>query len=98
VSSQRCATRWTSADSVLSKQLKVLEDAGYLKLNKTTVDSRVRTRARLTNAGRQAFAAHIAALQRIVAGAATIAPGHSAARRAHRRHRGRLSSPLRSQQ
>jgi DNA-binding MarR family transcriptional regulator len=67
------------SDSVLSKQLKVLEDAGYLELIKTTIDSRVRTRARLTKAGRRAFAAHVAALQRIVAGAAAIVPGHQAA-------------------
>jgi DNA-binding MarR family transcriptional regulator len=67
------------SDSVLSKQLKVLEDAGYLKLNKTTIDSHVRTRARLTKAGRRAFAEHVAALQRIVAGAAAIAPAHPAA-------------------
>ena len=67
------------SDSVLSKQLKVLEDAGYLKLIKTTIDSRVRTRARLTTAGRRAFAGHLAELQRLVAGAAAIAPGLSAA-------------------
>jgi hypothetical protein len=35
----------------------------------------VRTRARLTKTGRRAYAAHVAALQRIVAGAAAIAPG-----------------------
>jgi DNA-binding MarR family transcriptional regulator len=64
------------SDSVLSKQLNVLEDAGYLKLNKTTIDSRVRTRASLTEAGRRAFAAHVAELQRIVVGAAAIAPAH----------------------
>ena len=40
---------------------------------------RRRPRARLTKAGRRAFAAHVAALQRIVAGAAAIAPGHQAA-------------------
>jgi DNA-binding MarR family transcriptional regulator len=68
------------SDSVLSKQLKVLEDAGYVTLNKTTIDSRVRTRARLTKAGRRAFAAHVAALQHIVAGAAAIAPGHQETR------------------
>ena len=40
----------------------------------------MRTRARLTKAGRHAFAAHVAELQRIVAGAAeAIAPGRPAA-------------------
>lgn len=60
------------SDSVLSKQLKVLEDAGYVKLTKTTVDSRVRTRAWLTKAGRRAFAAYVAEFQRIVADAAMV--------------------------
>jgi DNA-binding MarR family transcriptional regulator len=79
------------SDSVLSKQLKVLEDAGYVTLNKTTIDSRVRTRARLTKAGRRAFAAHVAALQDIVAGAAAIAPGHRETREPVAATRGRLS-------
>ncbi|MBV9335431.1 MAG: transcriptional regulator [Solirubrobacterales bacterium] len=64
------------SDSVLSKQLKVLEDAGYVKLKKTTIDSRVRTRAWLTKAGRRAFSAHVAEFQRIVANA-TVVPGRS---------------------
>ena len=62
------------SDSVLSKQLKVLEDAGYVKLKKTTVDSRVRTRAWLTKAGRRAFAAHVAEFHRIVADAVDNVP------------------------
>ncbi|MBV9413596.1 MAG: transcriptional regulator [Solirubrobacterales bacterium] len=61
-------------DSVLSKQLKILEDAGYVKLTKTTVDSRVRTRAWLTKSGRRAFAAHVAEFQRIVADAIADVP------------------------
>ena len=80
------------SDSVLSKQLKILEDAGYLKLNKTTIDSRVRTRARLTKAGRRAFAAHVAELQRIVAGAAGDRARAPGGRRAGRRHRREMSS------
>lgn len=60
------------SNSVLSKQLKVLEDAGYVKLKNTTIDSRVRTRAWLTKAGRRAFAAHVAEFQRIVADAAMV--------------------------
>lgn len=55
------------SDSVLSKHLKVLEDAGYLELKKSTVGSRVRTRAALTGAGRRAYAGHVAELQRLVA-------------------------------
>jgi DNA-binding MarR family transcriptional regulator len=55
------------SDSVLSKHLRVLEEAGYLVLRKPTVASRVRTRAELTDAGRRAFAGHVAELRRLVA-------------------------------
>ena len=51
------------SDSVLSKHLKQLEDAGYVKLQKAVAAGHVRTRIALTRAGRQAFASHIAALQ-----------------------------------
>ena len=56
------------SDSVLSKHLRVLEEAGYLVLKKATVTGRVRTRAALTRAGRKAFEGHVAELQRLVAG------------------------------
>ena len=56
------------SDSVLSKHLKVLEEAGYVVLKKSTIASRVRTRAALTAAGRRAYAGHVAELQRLVAG------------------------------
>ena len=56
------------SDSVLSKHLRVLEEAGYLVLKKSTVASRVRTRAALSKAGRRAYAGHVAELQRLVAG------------------------------
>ena len=54
------------ADSVLSKHLKVLHDAGYIELRKPTGQGRVRTWVQLTLAGRQAYTAHIAALREIV--------------------------------
>jgi DNA-binding transcriptional ArsR family regulator len=54
------------ADSVLSKHLKVLHDAGYLELCKPTGQGRVRTWVQLTAAGRQAYTAHVAALREIV--------------------------------
>lgn len=56
------------ADSVLSKQLKVLEDAGYLTLAKPTGKGRVKTWAALTAAGRKAYEAHVAALKALLAG------------------------------
>jgi DNA-binding MarR family transcriptional regulator len=55
------------SDSVLSKHLKQLEDAGYVKLTKTPMDGRSRTWASLTPAGKKAFAAHVAELNRLAA-------------------------------
>jgi DNA-binding transcriptional ArsR family regulator len=57
------------SDSALSKQLTLLEDAGYLEIRKTFVGKRPRTSARLTPVGRAAFDGHVLALQQIVAGA-----------------------------
>ncbi|TFI57231.1 ArsR family transcriptional regulator [Sphingomonas parva] len=54
------------SESVLSKHLKQLEDAGYVTLRKATVASRQRTWAGLTRKGRAAFAAHVEALNRLV--------------------------------
>jgi DNA-binding MarR family transcriptional regulator len=53
------------SDSVLSKHVKHLEEAGYVRTRKATITSRVRTSLSLTPAGRQAFAAHVAELRRI---------------------------------
>ena len=50
------------SDSVLSKHLKQLEEAGYLKLRKATVASRQRTWLSLTGEGRRAFREHVKAL------------------------------------
>lgn len=56
------------SDSVLSKQLKALEEAEYLNLRKSPVDGRTRTWAALTEQGRAAFAGHVAELRRLAAG------------------------------
>ena len=53
------------SDSVLSKHLKALEEAGYIKLRKAAAEGRQRTWASLTAAGRKAFAAHVAELTRL---------------------------------
>jgi DNA-binding MarR family transcriptional regulator len=53
------------SDSVLSKHVKQLEEAGYVKVRKATITSRVRTSLALTAAGKMAFAAHVAELRRI---------------------------------
>ena len=55
------------SDSALSKQLTILEDAGYVDIKKGFVGKRPRTWARLTRTGRTAFVRHVVALQDIVA-------------------------------
>jgi DNA-binding MarR family transcriptional regulator len=56
------------ADSVTSKQLKVLTEAGYLKLSKPTGSGgRAKTWVTLTPAGRRAFQGHLAMLQQMAA-------------------------------
>ena len=54
------------SDSVLSKQLSMLGEAGYVQLRKATLDGRQRTWVSLTKAGRKAFTAHATALQQLV--------------------------------
>ncbi|MBO3731570.1 winged helix-turn-helix domain-containing protein [Glycomyces niveus] len=58
------------SDSVLSKQLKALEDVGYISVKKSPLDGRTRTWAALTPAGRIAFDGHVAELRRLAAGIA----------------------------
>jgi DNA-binding MarR family transcriptional regulator len=53
------------SDSVLSKHLKQLEQAGYVKFRKSAVNGRQRMWAALTTAGRLAFAGHIEELKRL---------------------------------
>ena len=54
------------ADSVLSKHVRVLHEAGYVAIHKATSASRVRTSLSLTETGRAAYEGHVAALQAIV--------------------------------
>ncbi|TFV48524.1 transcriptional regulator [Blastococcus sp. TF02A_35] len=56
------------SDSVLSKHVKQLEEAGYVRVHKATRASRVRTSLSLTATGRAAFDAHVAELRRITGG------------------------------
>ena len=55
------------ADSVVSKHLKVLTEAGYVELEKPTGRGRVRTWVRLTESGRSAYRGHVRALRGITA-------------------------------
>ena len=57
------------SDSVLSKHLSALGEAGYVKLSKAKHDGRQRTWAAFTKAGRRAFAQHMKALQALVGAA-----------------------------
>jgi DNA-binding MarR family transcriptional regulator len=56
------------ADSVVSKHLRVLQEAGYVSIRKATVGSRVRTSLVLTAQGRRAYVGHVAALRALVDG------------------------------
>lgn len=53
------------SDSVLSKQVAVLERAEYVAVEKGYAGKRPRTWLRLTPAGREAFARHLEALREI---------------------------------
>ena len=62
------------ADSVLSKQLKVLVEAGYATLDKPATGRRIRTWVRLTDAGRHALRGHLAALDELARAADATTP------------------------
>lgn len=53
------------SDSVLSKHVKLLDEAGYLSVRKGSAGGRQRTWLALTARGRTAFAGHVAELQRL---------------------------------
>lgn len=55
------------SDSVMSKHLKQLEEAGHVILTKAAENGRQRTWIALSPAGRKAFAGHVAELQRLAA-------------------------------
>ena len=62
------------SDSALSKQLATLEAAGYVTLDRRTVDGRRRMRVSLTEEGRRAFDAHVAALREVIGTAERLDP------------------------
>jgi DNA-binding MarR family transcriptional regulator len=79
------------SDSVLSKQSRFLEEAGYVEVKKGAVGRRPRTWFRLTPNGREAFQAHVAWLQQAAhvppddAAGDTAAPAPSAVHAANER-------------
>ncbi|XVQ88337.1 winged helix-turn-helix domain-containing protein [Microbispora siamensis] len=54
------------SDSLLSKHILTLEQAGYVRVEKTFVGKRARTWLSLTDQGRTAFEAYMDVLRRIV--------------------------------
>jgi DNA-binding MarR family transcriptional regulator len=60
------------SESVLSKHIKLLDEAGYVAIKKNAFDGRVRTWVSLTGAGRRALKGHLAALRAMMAGAAGL--------------------------
>lgn len=52
-----------TSDSVMSKHLSALADAGYVTLSKAAADGRQRTWASLTSSGRKALRRHVEALE-----------------------------------
>ena len=52
-----------ASDSVMSKHLAALAEAGYVSLRKAAADGRQRTWASLTSSGRKAFRRHVEALE-----------------------------------
>ena len=57
------------SDSVLSKHLSALAEAGYVSIKKVPRDGRQRTWAALTAEGRRAFRQHARALQEMISAA-----------------------------
>jgi DNA-binding MarR family transcriptional regulator len=53
------------SDSVLSKHLKLLEEAAYVRPRKAVSNGRQRTWLSLTERGRKAFGAHVGELTRL---------------------------------
>ena len=53
-------------DGNLGAHLQTLEEAGYLKVEKSFVDRKPRTRLSLTRKGRYEFEEHVAALKQIL--------------------------------
>lgn len=56
------------SDSLLSKHILTLEEAGYVRVEKTFVGKRARTWLSLTERGRVAFETYMDVLRRIVEG------------------------------
>lgn len=68
-----------TSDSVMSKHLSAMADAGYVHLRKASSGGRQRTWASLTPNGRSAFRNHVKALESLAASAVANPPAGGAA-------------------
>ncbi len=75
------------SDSVLSKHLTALAEAGYVEVSRVRADSRSRRQVALTKPGRTALRGHLAALQAIVAAAESDKAGEPSDIRSGKRQR-----------
>ncbi len=82
------------SDSVLSKHLSALAEAGYVEVSRVRADSRSRRQVRLTKPGRTALRGHLAALRAIAAAAEPVTAPEPSDVRAPTRRRARRDVPL----
>ncbi|NKJ45138.1 transcriptional regulator [Novosphingobium sp. SG720] len=64
-------------DGNLSRHLQVLEEAGFVALDKGYEGKRPHTRCRLTNHGREQFVAYLGELERVLRQASRATTGHA---------------------
>lgn len=79
------------SDSVLSKHLSVLAEAGYVEVARIRANSRSRRQVTLTKPGRAALRGHLAALRTIVAAAESHGSGERSDTRARKRRGGQAA-------
>lgn len=77
------------SDSVLSKHLSALAEAGYVEVSRVRAGSRSRRQVTLTNQGRTALRGHLAALQAIAASAEPASAEEPPGARAPKRRQAR---------
>ena len=82
------------SDSVLSKHLSALAEAGYVEVSRVRADARSRRQVTLTKPGRTALRGHLAALQAIAAVAEPAVAEQVSRSRAPQRGRARREVPL----
>ncbi len=81
------------SDSVLSKHLSALVEAGYVEVSRVRANSRSCRQVALTKPGRTALNGHLAALQAIVAAAERDPAGERPRARAGKRQRAGRPTP-----